>query len=53
MTATDTATEEIWGQVAAVMIERLTEKGLLNDVIACMTPEERATFNAGIAQLIG
>lgn len=53
MSSTDTVSEETWGRLAAVMIARLMEKGILRDVIECMTPEERADFNRGVAQIIG
>ncbi|MEV7804969.1 hypothetical protein AB0O28_18670 [Microbispora sp. NPDC088329] len=53
MGTTNTVSDETWGRLAAVLIKRAAERGILGEVINLMTPEERADFNRGIAQIIG
>lgn len=50
---TDTVSDKTWSAIAATMVKRLAEKGILGEVIGLMTPEERADFNRWVAQTIG
>lgn len=53
MSSADTVREETWSALAATIVQRLAEKGILNEVIGLMSPEERADFDRWTAQVIG
>ncbi|MEU8274895.1 hypothetical protein ACFYOK_29325 [Microbispora bryophytorum] len=48
----DIVSEETWSAIAAAMVRRLAEKGILGEVVGLMTPEERADFDRWTAQVI-
>ncbi|WP_179154980.1 hypothetical protein [Microbispora sp. GKU 823] len=53
MTAADTVSEATWSALAATIVQRLAEKGILGEVLDLMTDQERADFNRWTAQVIG
>lgn len=48
----DTVSDKTWSAIAATLVERLAEKGILGEVIDLMTPQERAVFDLWTAQVI-